>query len=469
MSVREIARRDEPTLNMENIQGNVVAGFRKDFQTLLFFRIDDEGVAQFKVALAALAGSVATADQVLEHNREFAQARDSGSPLPTAKWMNLAFSSAGLRKLTNDVDQFADAAFVSGMAQRSHLLGDRQEPEASGNPAGWIVSDDSTHEKAADVIVIVAADDPTEFAAEVERVRNLVLAQGGATEVWAEEGRVIREPNGVGGVAIEHFGYRDGVSQPGLRGFASTDPDVHLTPRKNPVNPDHGKPGQELIWPGEFVFGYPDQDGRLHSGKADWMTGGDGFPLAPKWAKDGSYLVFRRLRQHVHRFHEDVKSNLDGARIVGRWFTGTPIVNAPTANSLASANANNNDFSFKNVAVNVCPGNAHIRKVNPRGELDDRERSKHRLLRRAITFGERSGSTPEAPVDDGERGLHFLAYMTSIKYQFEFVMNSWANHQDFRTAGAGADALLSRDWIEPTGGGYFFAPSKFALTNVLSV
>jgi hypothetical protein len=37
----EFARRGEPILEMENIQGNVVAGFRKDFQTLLFFRIDD--------------------------------------------------------------------------------------------------------------------------------------------------------------------------------------------------------------------------------------------------------------------------------------------------------------------------------------------------------------------------------------------------------------------------------------------
>lgn len=119
--------------------------------------------------------------------------------------------------------------------------------------------------------------------------------------------------------------------------------------------------------------------------------------------------------------------------------------------------------------MDVCPGNAHIRKVNPRGEFDDRERSKHRLLRRAITFGPSSDSTPEDPVDDGvERGLLFLAYMTSIKYQFEFVMKSWANHQDFRVAGAGADALLSRDWIEPTGGGYFFAPSVSALTDVLS-
>src|SRR5438105_13314529 len=51
---------------------------------------------------------------------------------------------------------------------------------------------------------------------------------------------------------FEHFGYRDGISQPGIRG---------LTRRSRPAaNPALGLPGQDLIWPGEFVFGYPGQD-----------------------------------------------------------------------------------------------------------------------------------------------------------------------------------------------------------------
>jgi Dyp-type peroxidase family len=470
MPVRELARRDEPTLEMTNIQGNVVAGFNKDFQTLLFFRIDDAD--RFKPAIAKLGRSVATAEKVLDFNRRY---REDNTLKAT--WMNLAISSAGLRKLRNDVDRFADAAFGSGMVMRSRLLGDRQEPGAPGNPEKWKVRDDTAH-----LMVIVAADKLEDqgngaervrgLIHEVEEVRALIRVQGGATEVWADEGRVIRALEGKPRGALEHFGYRDGVSQPGIRGRASANSADLLTPRENPDNPDHGRPGQELVWPGEFVFGYPDQDGRLEGGEPDWMTGGDGFRLAPDWAKNGSYLVYRRLRQYVHRFHESVQDDLDGARIVGRWFTGTPIVNAPTANSLATAdaNANANDFSFVEGEVEACPGNAHIRKVNPRGEFDLRERSKHRLLRRGITFGPRSASTPERPVDDGvERGLLFLAYMTSIKYQFEFVMKFWANHRDFRAAGVGADALLSGDWIEPTGGGYFFAPSVSALTDVLSV
>jgi hypothetical protein len=49
----------------------------------------------------------------------------------------------------------------------------------------------------------------------------------------------------------EHFGFLDGISQPGVRG---------LTRKSNPIyRSDEGLPGQDLLWPGEFVFGYPGQ------------------------------------------------------------------------------------------------------------------------------------------------------------------------------------------------------------------
>ena len=155
MPVRELARRAEPTLNMKNIQGNVVAGFKKPFQTLLFFRIATRTWLGSSWPSPSSPAAWRPPIKVLEHNREVDQALASNSTPPKATWMNLAFSSAGLRKLRNDVDQFADAAFGSGMVQRSHLLGDRQEPGARGNPEGWKVRDDTAH-----LMVIVAADDP---------------------------------------------------------------------------------------------------------------------------------------------------------------------------------------------------------------------------------------------------------------------------------------------------------------------
>jgi Dyp-type peroxidase family len=184
--------------------------------------------------------------------------------------------------------------------------------------------------------------------------------------------------------------------------------------------------------------------------------------------------VFRRLRQHVHRFHGHLRDNPEGgssvaagARIVGRWPSGAPIQKAPTKDNASLVEDNDFDFVAGNVAD--CPGKAHIRKVNPRGDRTPEDRLGHRMLRRGITFGAESKSTPEAPVKDNvERGLLFLAYMTSIQRQFEFVMTDWANDKNFHIAGAGADALLSGNWIEPTGGGYYFAPPISALQNELS-
>ncbi len=60
----------------------------------------------------------------------------------------------------------------------------------------------------------------------------------------------------------EHFGFDDGVSQPGIRGRVSEAPnDVltarHIAPGQFPAEDLYGYPGQDLVWPGEFVIGYP--------------------------------------------------------------------------------------------------------------------------------------------------------------------------------------------------------------------
>jgi deferrochelatase/peroxidase EfeB len=97
------------------------------------------------------------------------------------------------------------------------------------------------------------------------------------------------------------FGFLDGVSQPAVAGF-----------NVNPV------PGQQLISPGVILVGEP----------------GDTLISArPSWAKDGSFLVFRQLKQLVPEWDwwlkkvappisgltQDESAELLGARIMGRW------------------------------------------------------------------------------------------------------------------------------------------------------
>jgi deferrochelatase/peroxidase EfeB len=295
---------------------------------------------------------VATAEEVLTFNRLFKQVANRRGYSGTLKstWINVAFSFAGLKKLRDDAELFADRSFRSGLFEQAGALGDTTDP------GKWKVKD-GEGDDAADVLIIVAADTEVDVEAEAKRVKAKIEEVGGATQVGDDEKGKNRSGEMAG---HEHFGFLDGISQPGLRGRASADPTDLLTPRQNPQDRSQGKPGQELIWPGEFVFGYPDQDGSRDGNErgGDSMIDGAGCPRVPNWAKDGAYLVFRRFKQDVHEFHEvlqaegkalGVSAELVGARLVGRWASGAPIMRAPMHDDtdLADNDCANNHFGFK--------------------------------------------------------------------------------------------------------------------------
>src|SRR5262249_39365377 len=153
-----------------------------------------------------------------------------------------------------------------------------------------------------------------------------------------------------------------GVSQPGIRGFASSAPGDYLTPRlidpSDPLARYMAKPGQLLVWPGEFVVGYPGQDSR------DPLTPGDKATLGPAWADNGTFLVFRRLRQDVALFlrfmHEEavrlakrpgfegMSADRLGALLFGRWKSGAPVERSPHEDNpvLAADSIANNNFNL---------------------------------------------------------------------------------------------------------------------------
>ncbi len=84
----------------------------------------------------------------------------------------------------------------------------------------------------------------------------------------------------------EHFGFRDGTSQPGIRG---------LTAPSDPNKPDQGEPGQHLITP---VLGYLLQGPPKAAVTAPYPP----TPAAGSRIRNGSSLVFRRLRQDAKGF-----------------------------------------------------------------------------------------------------------------------------------------------------------------------
>jgi Dyp-type peroxidase family len=491
----------------------VIPGFNKNHVRLLFLRIDDTGAA--KQWIRRIYPSIATAREVLDfnHRHKRAKGRRGFDGADKATWINIAFSKRGLRKLVGDeADGFTDPAFREPMKR---------------SEANWVIGG---QDSAIDIVLIMAADNPDDLRAIVRRIKADIRA---ANQEGSRGVRVVRKQRGATRKGVmrgrEHFGWADGVSQPGLRGRLSDAPGDVLTPRDSD-DADQGRPGQDLIWPGEFIFGYPGQDrhGPVEAEGPNSLSQ-DGERAAPDWAKDGSYLVFRRLRQNVGAFHRflyeegrrhGVRPEAFGARLIGRWPSGAPLVLTPISDdpALGRDDRANNRFEFgpsdddegrkipRDPDGLLCPFSAHIRKTYPRDEtvapgdpdpyrdlrpartLNESDTQKHRLLRRGIPYGPSAKSTLEKPVDDAiDRGLLFLAYMTSITDQFEFVSKQWLNDAHFKRPATGVDPILGQvggergsiktvlpnqacnveigleEWVTTTGGGYFFAPSLSAL------
>jgi Dyp-type peroxidase family len=594
---------DEPKLAVNNIQGNILSGFMKSHRILLFLKVDPGKTKGFKLWLESQIPFVATAAEVIAFGRLFKATRKRRAREGTVKstWMNIAFSFEFLKHLNPEAEQFKDRAFREGLAAHSLALGD--PPSGNFSAQKWLVGGPNNQ---ADVLLIIEADDRSDLLEEFSRIQDSIDAMvddkgirvdNGITVLFKDEGGNLPAPLS----GHEHFGFLDGVSQPGLRGILSDDKTDVLTLRQtqdardvahkpgDPITTAQGKPGQDLLYPGEFVFGYPLQTRDPDEAKFDGPNGtpgpdsllarpdpekGESGPVGgkvgPDWAKDGSFLVFRRLRQDVggfHRFLRDTATELKvadapsasgarlvGAKLVGRWPSGAPVERSPNDEDPALGNddCKNNNFEFagnkgplagpnpndplackddgkpateKDDSGTRCPFSGHIRKAYPRDDentpppvpdphLNESRTQTHRLLRRGLPYGPVSFSTIDTPFEDTvDRGLQFLAYQTSIENQFEFVTKNWVNAKDFKAPfskppasnkpmdqGGGHDPIIGqsstkgrertftvtipdpkdpkaaisrqvttdKEWVMPTGGGYFFSPSISALEDELT-
>jgi Dyp-type peroxidase family len=496
----------EPEIELDEIQGNIVPGFKKDHQHFLFFRI--ESVPTARSFLARLASQIWTARQVLIAHDLWKALRAARGVEPTdvaMTMLNVALSWRGLAQLVPaaDLERFDDDGFAVGQAERAGDIGDPTAAGEAGSPSTWLFGNAA---KPVDLVVIIASDDHDWLRTEADAL-IIDATDSGLVLVHRDEGRV--RPGGEAG--HEPFGFKDSISEPAIRGRWPGQ-DRFVVPRSLPaaaafddLRKAFAAPGRALIYPGHFLFGYEQQDADDPEKPIPARQG-------PAWSKNGSFLVYRRLRQRPAAFTQfleqtahDLAATIPGvdaawvgSRMVGRWKSGTPVMRSPNRD-IGVEDPADNYFTFRTATTlalpgdtaplnpadpvgDICPVGAHIRKVNPRDDdptdLGVAMRAlKKLIIRRGIPFDE-TATNPD------DVGLLFVAYQSSIQDQFEFLMRSWVNQPERPRPAAGFDPILGatagrqvklrvdgRDvpialptrFVVASAGEYFFAPSLTAL------
>jgi Dyp-type peroxidase family len=472
------------------VAGTVLSGEREDIQGLLasgyghlphaaylLFTIDDAHAAAGW--LAQLADTVTTA--------RARQARRS---------LNAALSAAALVKLglSETARSGFPLEFTSGMvndAHRRRILGDVgvNAPELWG----WGGPDTPPVE----LLLLCFGETSHELARLVEEQRQAARGVTLVLELPASSD------------TFDHFGFRDGISQPSVAGLRS------------------GPPAQ-TISAGEFLLGYRNEYGQFtdrplldpHEDPDEILPEDAAGSGRRDLGRNGSYLVSRQLSQDVPGFWRWVDSavaassgpSVNGhgdpqarrvalaSRLVGRWPGGAPLTLSPDRDDPELATAADFGYFAQDADGTRCPIGAHVRRSHPRDSLDpspgtDRSIAldkHHRLLRRGRKYGSMLSAEEALAASPGEsdqRGLHFICLCASIERQYEFVQRTWVNSTKFDGLYDDADPLVSGGtrtftvqaepvrkrylelppFIRTRGGGYFFLPGVRALRYLASV
>ncbi|MPZ99140.1 MAG: Dyp-type peroxidase [Dehalococcoidia bacterium] len=451
-----------PTLEVHDMQGLIARGYR-DLRAACYVLL---AVADPNLARSWLADTIAEVTTAVSR--------------PEGDALNIAFTRSGLEQLglpADSVSRFSPE-FVEGMTtlHRQRILGDIDESA----PERWVWGGPETPR--IDLVLMLFASDYAALDGLRDRHASRFAASG------LQEVRTLETNEDLDG--LEHFGFRDGVSQPTIEGLRFTD---------RPEN---------TLKAGEFILGYENAYG----------VSGEPIPApladAGDLGRNGTYVVFRQLEQDVLRFWRataDVAQEVYGAsdratqvrvaaKMVGRWPSGAPLVRAPHEDIPAFAGVN--DFAYHDEDRHglACPMGAHVRRANPRDSLDPQPGSEqsvaaanhHRIIRRGREYGVglpepvRHGEQAPSPEHQGERGLYFIALNADIARQFEFVQHMWVNNPTFiglydepdplvgpgvNTFTVQAQPVARRSermprFVSVRGGAYFFMPGIQALRQL---
>jgi Dyp-type peroxidase family len=341
-------------------------------------------------------------------------ARAVGSTKLDSRWVTVAFTWNGLEAFGLEHASLATfpEEFRQGMAARANILG----ATGANHPEHW--TGDLASPKLHAIVVLFARN--VEERERSTREHQGHLSQCTGVEVLSSLDLEALSPFGY---PHEHFGYHDRLSQPVIEGTG-----VEPPPGSGPA-----------IKAGEFFLGYPDEEGESAE-----------LPQPATLSRNGSYLAYVRLEEHVGAFRDFLRRNgetaeqqeLVAAKLMGRWRSGAPLVLAPDKDDpeLGADLQRTNDFAYaeKDPYGYACPLGSHIRRMNPRDTATNMKRRK--MIRRGGTYGP---PLPEgAPEDGKERGIAAFIGCASLVRQFEFAMNVWANDPNFHELGNERDPFV---------------------------
>ena len=458
-------------LELADIQGNIhrpYGRFGFPFTRHFFFNIGDAAAGRRFVD--ALRPRVTTAEP---------WGTAAGAVVKPAVTMNIGFSFSGLHALalpTRTLRLMPDE-FIDGMGCRAAILGDT----GGSAPEHW---DPIWHSHGLSPVHcwvslnVGANPDGTPLAVLDDWTTWLDgLADGGVTLLaghgadgagrWQDSAALMATlPDGTKRPsAHEHFGFTDGISDPVFRGQFD-DPAAEKLAAIGGGKIAPGRYDAAKSWSaleaGEFILGQPDE--------------GQELPVATQpgnFARNGTFMVWRKLKQDVAAFDADVAAKAAlwqkvypgateeaaqetiRAKIAGRWRNGIPLVAAPTwadykalddeyaacldialrksrdsaeAQRLAKFNLLMTGFRYGEDPDGAkCPLGAHIRRANPRDMLDPKLSAtegastltnRRRILRRGLPYEDAGG----------ERGIIFMAIASSLFRQFEFIQQQWMSY-----------------------------------------
>ena len=423
------AAAEEPALDLADIQGFVLRGYRMPMVRHFLLTVGTPAQARRQLG-RLVSGDESDVPQITtaeDWHVGFAPGPgDDPSTVPRRKpdyCLNIGVTWPGLVAL--EMEERVPAlsfrsfgAFIEGAAQRAESVGET----GPSSPGNWIAGFGKGHDH---VLVTLHAISPEAMKAYSDRVRAWFAEGNAFREIWCQDGMALLEMQNGKPVptAKVHFGFTDGISMPTIRGG----------PEQYP--PDHQRPCEPWL----FVL-------REEAGNYD-------VPEPRELGLNGSFAVFKKVETDVVGFEDFLQSNKDkidpellAAKMLGRWRNGVPLALSPDTDSPAGGISPEqlNNFGYVDADGTGdpkgirCPVGAHIRRVNPRGQpvagqgLPGGSNNSHRLIRRGMPYG--PAYDRSKPYDGIERGMLFHFINSNIENQYEFVLRQWANDSEFAGA-----------------------------------